>query len=234
MAQLPLALPLAPHARFETFVPGPNAAAVRHLVALASGAAEETLWLWGARGSGKTHLLQAACRAAASAGQRSMYITLELASDPEILAGVESIDVLALDEIQQVARAAQWEAALFGVLDAFLARRGGLLIAALQPPTAVGFELADLASRAAGAVVYRIETLGGADQVAALIAHARARGMELDSAAAEYLLSRVVRDMSALVRWLERLDHASLVAQRKPTIPLIRELLAADLLSPER
>ena len=62
MAQLPLALALADHASFETFVPGRNAAAVQHVRALA-GRGADTIWLWGAEGAGKTHLMQAACRA---------------------------------------------------------------------------------------------------------------------------------------------------------------------------
>ena len=88
--------------------------------------------------------------------------------------------------------------------------------------------LPDLASRAAGAVVYRLEPLQDEDQIAALIGHARARGLELDRAAAEYLQHRVARDMSGLTEWLERLDRASLVAQRRLTIPFIRELLAVE------
>ena len=77
MGQLPLALALADHARFETFVDGGNAAAVRHVRALAAGA-PDVVWLSGPAASGKTHLLQAACRAAAQGGRRAMYVALEL------------------------------------------------------------------------------------------------------------------------------------------------------------
>jgi DnaA family protein len=47
----------------------------------------------------------------------------------------------------------------------------------------------------------------------------------LDGAAAEFLLTRVARDMAALTSWLARLDRASLTAQRRLTIPFIRELM---------
>ncbi len=106
------------------------------------------------------------------------------------------------------------------------AKRGSLLLASLVPPAAVGFELRDLASRAVGAVAYRLAPLAHSDRVDALLAHARARGLDLERGAAEYLLDRVDRDMVGLQRWLDRLDRASLAEQRKLTIPFIRDLLA--------
>src|SRR5687768_5735365 len=67
MKQLPLAIApdLAP--TFETFVSGSNAAAVAHMQTLAESVqAGPPVYLWGAPGSGKTHLL----RATADAWQR--------------------------------------------------------------------------------------------------------------------------------------------------------------------
>ena len=63
MAQLPLALALADHASFATFVAGQNGAALEHVRSIATVPAD-TVWVWGAQSTGKTHLLQAACRAA--------------------------------------------------------------------------------------------------------------------------------------------------------------------------
>ena len=223
VAQLPLALTLADHASFSTFVVGDNDAAVQHVRAVAGGA-RETLWLFGAAACGKSHLLQAACRAAAGEGGRAMYVALGSAQ-PEILAGLESLDLLALDDLHAVAGRAVWEGPLFGILNEFLARRGGLLLAATAGPAATGFELADLRSRAAGAVTYRLKALGDRERALALRVHAEARGLELEPAAADYLLRRVDRDMRALTAWLDRLDRESLVEQRRLTVPFIRERL---------
>lgn len=229
MAQLPLALALADHARFETFVDGGNAAAARHVRALADGV-PAIVWVSGPASSGKTHLLQAACRGAAQAGRRAMYVALlgEHAAEPAILSGLEALDFLAIDGVHLVARDAGWERQLFVLLDEVAARRGSLLLAARTPPAACGFELRDLASRAAGAVAYRLKPLAHGERLDALLVHARARGLELERGAAEYLLDRVDRDMVGLGRWLERLDRASLVERRRLTIPFIRALLAAD------
>jgi DnaA family protein len=226
LAQLPLALTLEDYASFETFVGAANAAAVEHVRSLASGGAD-TVWLWGAEGSGKSHLLQAACRAATAAERRAMYVALPAAS-PAILADLEHVDLLAIDDVHAIAGELAWERPLFVILNAFLERNGALLLAARSPAARCGFRLADLESRGAGAVTYRLAPLADAERAEALRRHAAARGLELDAAAAEFLLKRVARDMTALTRWLAKLDRASLSAQRRLTIPFIREQLGGE------
>lgn len=226
MGQLPLALSLEDHASFATFVGAANAAAVEHVRSLTTGRAD-TVWLWGGDGAGKSHLLQAACRAATAAERRAMYVALPAAA-PAILDGLEDVDLLALDDVHAVAGDLAWEQPLFAILDAFLSRAGALLLAANAPAARCGFRLADLASRGAGAVTYRLMPLADDERVDALLAHAAARGLELDVPAAEFLLKRVARDMTALTHWLARLDRASLSAQRKLTIPFIREQLGGE------
>ena len=159
MAQLPLALTLEDHASFETFVAGSNAAAVEHVRSLASGDAD-TVWLWGAEGAGKSHLLQAACRAATAAGRRAMYVALPAAS-PAILADLEQVDVLAIDDVHAIAGELAWERPLFVILNAFLSRSGALLLAAIGAGGAVRVSRSPISqSRGAGAVTYRLAPLG--------------------------------------------------------------------------
>jgi DnaA-homolog protein len=231
MPQLPLAVTLDAHASFATFVAGSsNEPAIEHVRALSTAQSGEIVWVWGSRGCGKSHLLQAACRAADAAGKRSMY--LALGSDPEIvpelLADLDALDLLALDQVDRAAGSPAWESRLFAVLNGFQSREGCLLMAAADAPSAVGFSLADLASRATGAVVYRLRPLAEQERIEALLLHARHRGLELDAAAARYLQARVARDMPTLCAWLSKLDEASLAAQRKLTIPFIREWLVAS------
>jgi DnaA-homolog protein len=228
MGQLPLALRLSSYARFETYVAGVNATAVAHLRAVAAGESG-ALWIWGPPASGKTHLLQAACRSATDGGKRAMYVPLaEHKADPAIIESLESVDLLALDGLEHAAGDAAWERRLFVLFNEISAKRGGLLLTARSAAAAVGLSMPDLASRCAGAIAYRVQPLADEDRLAALLAHASARGLELERGAAEYLLHRVDRDMAGLGRWLDRLDRASLIEQRKLTIPFIRGLLAAE------
>jgi DnaA family protein len=223
LAQLPLAVGLADHASFATFAVGANRTAVEHVRSLAAGGAG-TVWLWGGTGAGKSHLLQAACREASAAGRRAMYVALP-APSPAILADLEHVDLLAIDDVEKVAGDVAWERPLFTILNEYLSGGGALLLAAAAPAAQCGFGLADLESRGAGAVTYRLAPLDDAGRAEALRLHASARGLALDAAAAEFLLKRVARDMTVLIEWLARLDVASLTEQRRVTIPFIRELL---------
>jgi DnaA family protein len=227
VAQLPLALTLAAHARFDTFVVADNAAAAGKVHDVAAGSAE-VAWLWGPAASGKTHLLQAACRAAADAGRRAMYIPLgaEHTADPAIVAGLEYLDVLAIDDVGRVARQPEWERALFVLFNEMRDRGAGLLLADRSSAAGAGIGLPDLGTRLAGALSYRLQPLDDAQRASALQLQASARGLELEQAAADYLVRRLERDMATLVRWLDKADRASLAEQRRLTIPFIRTLLS--------
>jgi DnaA family protein len=47
----------------------------------------------------------------------------------------------------------------------------------------------------------------------------------MDEVVLDYLFSRVSRDLHALSQLLDRLDHASLAAQRRLTVPFIKSVL---------
>lgn len=227
MAQLPLALKLQPHTSFEHFVGGPNASAVDHVKSVALGQRRESVWLYGQPGTGKSHLLAAACRAAGESNLRPIYLALGPATNPEILKQLDEIDLVALDDVDKVAGLADWDAALFSVFDTRL-DRGGLLVAANTAPRDAGFELADLVSRAGSAAQYRLEFLDDSNLEAAVIGHATRRGLDIESAEASYLLKRVSRDLRELTACLDRIDRYSLAAQRRITIPLLREVIGGD------
>jgi len=75
MRQIPLSVRLPDRAVFESFLAARNAQALEHLQRLAAGAAGAPSWLCGPPGSGKTHLLQATCAAAAGL-MRAGYVPL--------------------------------------------------------------------------------------------------------------------------------------------------------------
>ncbi len=104
MKQLALGVRLRADAIFESFAPGLNG----ELIAALRGGGSGPLWLWGSEGSGKTHLLQAVCAAAASnaaaAHAAAAYFPLErsLALPPAALAGFENCRVLCLDDVDAI------------------------------------------------------------------------------------------------------------------------------------
>jgi len=228
MLQLPLGVRLRDASRLESFRPGANAAAVHALrnVGAAAGAAR-VIWLWGARGSGRTHLLQAVCSAAGAADRGSAYVPLaEVAAiGPGLLSGFEHLAVVALDDVERVAGDERWERALFSLYNAIIESAAALVVAASVPPVAAGWRLGDLASRFSAATVFHLRPLEQADLLAALQQRASLRGLELPADSAEFLLRRYPRDMHTLCAVLETLDEASLVAQRRLTVPFLKEVL---------
>ena len=106
------------------------------------------------------------------------------------------------------------------------------LDAALMPspaPTELGplpeWRLEDWRSRAAACIVYQLQELDDAGRMEALRLRAAQRGLQLPPETSEYLLKRVPRDLQSLFGILDQLDEASLAAQRRRTIPFIRDAL---------
>lgn len=228
MKQLPLAMRLRERAVFDSFVAGANLAAVEQLRALARGASAGVYWLSGAQGVGKTHLLQATCAMASSAGADTAYLPLSqlVALGPETLEGWHSSRVVALDDLAAVAGRRDWEQGLFRLYREAEERGAALLASAAAPPLLLNFSLPDLASRFAAATLLPLRPLDESEQRQALRLRARARGLELPEETALYLQRRFRRDLATLYELLDAIDEAALQAQRRLTVAFIRQVLA--------
>ena len=224
MQQLPLGVSIQDRAHFASFHPGPNTMAVERLRSLAYGD-RGVIWLWGARGSGRSHLLQAAC--AAAGGRRAAYLPLrELGAEATgFLDDVRLLDLLCLDDIDSLIGRRDFELALFSAHRSVDERGGGLIVAAAQPPAGLPWVLADIRSRFGAAEIFQLKPLDEDDEREALRMRAVARGLDLPDDTARYLLRRFPRDMSTLGRLLDEIDLASLSAQRRLTIPFVKSIL---------
>jgi DnaA-homolog protein len=227
MRQIPLGLRLPDRAVFTNFLPARNSQALEYAQRVASGEQLGLTWLCGPAGAGKTHLLQAVC-AAASVRMRAGYLPLaELASlGVGVLEGL-NLQCLCLDDIDAVAGNAEWERAIFGLLHEAEEGGGRLVLAARAPPALVPWTLQDLGSRCGAGAVFQLRVLDEPEQQAALQLRARGRGFELPEETLQWLQRRFPRDMRALYELLDTLDTAALAAQRRLTIPFIREVLGA-------
>ncbi|HEY2337487.1 MAG TPA: DnaA/Hda family protein [Burkholderiales bacterium] len=197
MRQLPLEIspPAAPS--LDNFVAGANGEALAAVRALAAVSLREAIvYLWGARGSGRTHLLRAAAHA-----------------NPSLVAAddVESLDAGA-------------QQALFNAINA--AREGGPGVIAAGAAAPAGLALReDVRTRLAWGLVYQLHPPSDAEKAAYLRADAARRGLRLPEEVLAYLLTHLPRDLASLNAVLDALDRYSLASQRPLTLPLVREAL---------
>jgi len=227
--QLALQIGLSERSTFDNYLSASNRAAVDSVQQVLEQD-NQFLYLWGKRGSGKTHLLQAACHQLTAQNKTSAYLPLVKAmgqSDlsPQMIDGLETLSLVCIDDIHAIAGQREWEVALFDLHNRIRDIGSRLIIAGESSPAALGFELKDLTSRMTAALVFQLRELDDEGKIQALQRRADGRGVELPSDVASYMLKRCPRDMNALFGLLDRLDQASLSAQRKLTIPFVRGLI---------
>jgi DnaA family protein len=227
--QLPLALRYPPDQRLETYVGAPEGL-LAQLRALAAGEGD-WLYLAGPAGAGKTHLALAACAAAESAGRRAAYLPLKSAAGRlrDALDALDEAALVALDGVDAIAGRRDDEVALFDFHNRARGAGTGLLYVARATPDALPLGLPDLRSRLAQCARVVLPPPGEARRRAVLEERARRRGLVLEPAALDWLLRRAGRDLGGLTALLDRLDKASLAAQRRITVPFLRQVLGAEL-----
>ena len=226
-SQLALAVHLRDEATLENFLFADAQLPLRSMLADQAGpAGEPALYLYGPAGSGRSHLLQAACHGL-PAGQ-ALYLPLDelQAMDPEaVFAGAEHLTLLAIDNLDAVIGRPEWELALFHLINRTRAADCRLLVSAAVAPRQLGVKLADLQSRLSWGVVFQLPAYSDSEKVEILQFRAGRRGMQLSDEAAHYILARAARSLADLIALLEQLDRASMVAQRQLSIPFIRATL---------
>ena len=229
-AQLPLALRWPAHQRFESFFAGANAAALELVREAALATDAPWLYLAGAHGSGRTHLLIAACAEANAAGRSAQYLSLDAlgAQRAEHIREFGGSDLLAIDDIDAIVGEAEAQHALFDLYNRCRAERSMVLFAGGLPPAQLGIALPDLVSRLSACTQVGLKPLDEAERRKLLQERAAVRGIELDGSVLDWLFARGKRDLGSLFSVLDRIDAASLAAKRRVTVPFLRELLGGE------
>lgn len=196
--------PLAP-ATLDNFIAGSNEEALHSLKMAIDGANEARfIYLWGAPGSGKSHLLQA-CN--------------DLAHERNLPLSVVD-DVHTLDDETQIE--------LFNYFNQLRASGGILITSGNAAPTQMGLR-DDLATRLAWGLVYQLHPLSDEEKAKALKTHAKERGMKLPDEVVDYCLRYLRRDLPTLMAVLNALDKWSLTEKKPVTVPMLKKLLQLEL-----
>ena len=234
MTQLLLDLGEPPAPTFDNFVVGKNAELVFVLRKMCAARlvepAHRLLYLWGEKGSGRSHLLRAA--SGSTGGLHLCGATIEEAlphhGDYPVMR--DRALIIAIDDLETASAAAQ--ETLFHTINAIRDEPAfGLIIAGNAPPRALRLaaDREDLRSRLGWGLVFEVERLDDSEKETALAWHAAERGLALTSEVRHHLLTHFSRDMPALMRLVDALDRYALERQRVLTLPLIREFSQQSL-----
>ncbi len=221
MKQIALDIGLSRGPSLQGFCAGPNEAALSHLKLWCGSPTRSPVptYLWGASGSGKTHLLKAVGQALRDQGASVGWLD---ATQPEPPAFDDRWAVVLMDDTH-LYTAVQQHAAFNWFVNAQTLQRG-VLAAGAMPPADLKLR-EDLRTRLGWGHVFHLQVLSEPERRAVLRQAADARGVFLGDEVMDYMLTRFSRDLGSLMQLLEHLDLYALQTKRAITIPLIRSML---------
>ena len=228
--QLPLGISPRLTYSLDGYLPGDNPEVLHHLRRMAGGNGARFLYLSGGPGSGRSHLLQALCNQVSGQGGQAIYLPLKSFAEgaPADFTSLPESMLLALDDVQAVAGDRAWEQALVGAFDAVRLSGGRIIASGNAPAPSLGLLLPDLLSRLQWGEIQTLRPLSDEDKLELLRRKGEEAGLAVGEEVGRYLLNRVSRDLPTLLGWLAKLDRESLAAQRRLTIPFVREVMARD------
>lgn len=226
--QLALPIQLPDDETFSSFYALGNEQLLATLRQVAQGSQEPFLYLWGNHGEGRSHLLHAVLSEVSCSNKNSSYLPLDMAPllSCEIFSGMENLDLVCIDNIDEIMGMPDWEQALFNFYNRWRdSGQGTLIVTSTQSPNSIQCELPDLLSRLQWGLTYRINSMSDDAKLAAIQLRAELRGLKLSMDVGRFLINRLSRDMRPLMKTLDKLDKASISAQRKLTIPFLKDVL---------
>ena len=225
MKQLALDIGLDSHQSLASFHPGANALALQAVREWCEGgpAAAAPLYLWGAPGSGKTHLLHAVHAILREQGARIGWMDADLLHPPPFDDGWRAV---LMDDVDRF-DAHQQHMAFNWFVNALTPAEGpprAVLACGALPPADLPLR-DDLRSRLGWGQIHQLHPLDDAARHEVLRGEAQARGLRMSPEVADFMLTRFSRDLGSLMALLAELDRYGLQTQRAITIPLIKAML---------
>ena len=215
---------------FDNFLATNNRTAVDHLLSLCQNdrLEDNQTYLWGKAASGKSHLLQAACSEASHRTKSSIYLPLQQVGQEadQILKGLESVDLVCIDDIDLITRAElQLEHPLFHLINRLRSENGCLIMAGRSNPRHLTLQLADLHSRLLWGSVLQLTPIPDMEKPTALSLHAKLNGSEIPKTTITYLLTHYPRDMDYLTKVVDHISRVGFQCKRRLTVPFVKQVL---------
>ena len=225
-SQLPLGIRLNDEATFANFL---VSSGNRQLfdVLTSTSPSVQLIYLWGAEGSGRSHLLQALCHRYAESGASALYLPLLSRHDfaPQILEHSHALSVVCVDDLDAVATDSVWQEAMFHCFNEAAESNVLFVVTASRAPRDLDLSLADLRSRMQKGLIFQLQAADDGFKKQILQHRANLRGISLSDQVCDYILQRADRSLAGLIAVLERLDSESFQRQRRLTVPLVKDVM---------
>ena len=225
-SQLPLGIRLNDEATFANFL---VSSGNRQLfdVLTSTSPSVQLIYLWGAEGSGRSHLLQALCHRYAESGASALYLPLLSRHDfaPQILEHSHALSVICVDDLDAVATDSVWQEAMFHCFNEAAESNVLFVVTASRAPRDLDLSLADLRSRMQRGLIFQLQAADDGFKKQILQHRANSRGISLSDQVCDYILQRADRSLAGLIAVLERLDSESFQRQRRLTVPLVKDVM---------
>ncbi|MFT7491798.1 MAG: DnaA family protein [Pseudohongiellaceae bacterium] len=229
LRQIPLPISLEGSAIFDNFfLTDDNRALLSTLKDFGTPKSKDNfIYLWGEAGSGVSYLLSAIQNNLSALTMQYLPLKdLSVYSPTRVLEDIDQLQLICIDDIEVIVGNRAWEEALFHLFNQLRDQDKHLVIASHKAPRELALNLKDLYSRLQWGTVMHIKPLDDGDKQAAIQVRATQLGLELPDDVANFLLKRVNRSSADLFAIVSMLDKASLINQRKLTIPFVKQALS--------
>ena len=230
MLQKTFRLPYKKEMTFSTFVcPSKQPNALQPIYNfIATDEFSEIFFLWGAAGSGKSHILQSTANYINNIGQKAFYLCLKEASEitPEIFDSLENFDLICLDNIDIILNNEKWQEAIFHCLEAAETANTKLILSSRNNVNETEFLREETKSRLEASYRHKLELLNEQELVKALKIRAKYRQIPINQEVLTYIINYAPRDSKSIFSILDKIGSYSLLYQKSITKKMIREILA--------
>ena len=180
------------------------------------------IYVYGATGLGKTHLLQGAALRALSDQHSAMYIDCYNSLPGHVLESIEQLNWISIDNIDAINDNQQ--DLFFDLYNRAKLAKVTMLISGSDLPSELSV-MKDLKTRLGLATIFQLEALDDELTMSVLSNQMIARNLSIDSKVYEYLFKYYSRDVKVLLTAIDDLDEASLQAKQSITIPFVKKTL---------
>ena len=210
------------------FCTAANAGLMSRLKEIISDNESHELIIDGAKGSGKSFLIQSICNELSLVKKELAFIPMIKAIEMgvEVIQNLASLDAVCIDDLQCVEKNSAWEEALFHLINECHQSNCSVSFVLSNNKSLDEFiELPDLLSRFKRMEHMTLKRVEDSNLNNALLFSCQNLGINLEQTERDFLLRHYSRDFPVLLEKIILLDNRAGELKRKITIPFIKETL---------